>query len=167
MAITEIFPSLKKRLILLLLIMVLGAVVAVLAPFPNTLFILYFSLAVIAFCYTLVRLFDRRPILVLSELGVLSRMTINAQKIGLIPWADISEVRKVRSFGLFRGIELHGEMLVAERYRSKINKKDRAKNPTLLAYLTSEETVIGYDELLALVRERWAAHQGRPTASAN
>ena len=91
----------------------------------------------------------------LSEAGIFSRMTINAGKIGLIYWSDITEIRETKSFWIIKGIELHTGEKVAEQYNSRINKKYRSGRKTLLIYLSNDEINMTHKELFALVNRYW------------
>lgn len=151
----HLLPSLKKRLILLCLIIAFGIAIAVFAPFSSSLFILYFGLTLVALGYQFIRLFKRAPVLTLSEDGILSRMTIRAEKIGLIYWSDIIEIHDTRAFWIIKGIELHSSEKIAEQYNYRIDKKYRSGRKTLLIYLSSEEISMNHKDLSALVNKYW------------
>ncbi|KQM50114.1 STM3941 family protein [Chryseobacterium sp. Leaf201] len=151
----ELLPSLRKRLILLSLVIAFGIAVTVIAPFLSSSFTLFFGLALAAFCYCVVRLFNREPVLMLSEAGIFSKMTINAGKIGLIYWSDITEIRETKRFWVINGIELHTGEEVAERYNSRINGKYRSGRKTLLIYLSNDEINMTHKELFVLVNRYW------------
>ncbi len=151
----ELLPNLRKRLILLSLVIAFGIVITLITPFPSSSFILYFGLTLAAFCYCFVQLFNRKPVLMLSEAGIFSRMTINAGKIGLIYWSDITEIRETKSFWIIKGIELHTGEKVAEQYNSRIDKKYRSGRKTLLIYLSNDEINMTHKELFALVNRYW------------
>lgn len=151
----DLLPSLKKRLILLFLIILFGIAIAVFAPFPSSLFILYFGLTLVALGYQFIRLFKREPVLTLSEGGILSRMTIRAEKIGLIYWSDITEIRDTRAFWIIKGIELHTNEKIAEQYNYRIDEKYRSGRKTLLIYLSTEEISMKHKDLSALVNRYW------------
>ena len=156
----KLFPSLKKRLVLLGLIIALGTVVAFLVSIRSASFILYFGLCSVAFCYMLIRLFNRKPVLVLSEAGVLSGMTVNGAKTGLVLWADINEIRNTRVFWLVKGIELHANEAIAEKYQSRLEKKERVARKTFIMHLSSDEINMKHDELLSLLERYWHFYKG-------
>ncbi|WP_316844143.1 STM3941 family protein [Pedobacter psychrodurus] len=151
----KLFPSLKKRLILLGLVIALGTLVVALVPFSSASFILYFGLCLAAFCYMLIRLFNRKPVLVLSEAGLLSAMTMNGAKIGLVLWTDISEIRATRVMLVDKGIELHANEAIAEKYQSRLEKKDRVARKTFIMHLSCDEINMKHDELLSLLERYW------------
>ncbi|KFF07786.1 hypothetical protein IX38_08785 [Chryseobacterium luteum] len=82
-------------------------------------------------------------------------MTINAEKIGLINWSDITEIRDTRMFWIIKGIELHASEKVAEQYNSRINKKYRSGRKTFLIQLSNDEIKMDHKNLLALVNKYW------------
>ena len=151
----DLLPNLKKRIMLLCLIIAFGIAIEVFVALSSSFFILYIGLTLAAIGYQFIRLFKREPVLTLSEDGIISKMTINAEKIGLIYWSDILEIRDTRTFWIIKGIELHASEKIAEQYNFRINKKYRSGRKTLLIYLSTEEISMNQKELSALVNKYW------------
>ena len=155
----EIFPNFKKRLILLSLVVIFSLTVALILPIKSVAFILYMGLCVVACVYCLVRLFNRKPVLLLSPSGVQSQISINGKKMGLISWSDITSIHDSRSFWIVKGIELHASEATVSKYQSRIHKKYRSGRKTFLLYLSNEEIDMSHEKLLHLVEAYWKKYR--------
>jgi len=160
----ELFPNFKKRLILLTIILLVGLTVTVLVPITSAAFILYMGLTVAAFCYCFIRLFNRKAVLRLSPSCIDSRMSINAEKMGPIPWSEITSIEDRRHFWFIKGIELHASEAIAEQYQSRIHKKYRSSRKTFLINLSNEEISMSHEKLLNLVETYWKHYRNAENA---
>ena len=163
----ELFPNFKKRLILLGIITLFSLIVFVFLPVNSAAFILYAGLSVVAFSYCLARLFNRKPIMRVSPLGIQSLMSMNAEKIGLIPWSEITRIDDSRHFWFIKGIELHANEATAEKYQSRIHKKYRLARKTFLINLSNEEVSMSHEKLLQLVETYWMQYRNAEKSQAD
>lgn len=120
-------------------------------------FFLFFSIAATALLvYLIIRAFKNQPVLILSTEGLESFMSITAkEKIGLIPWREIINVRSIKSFGFIKAINIYctPEFIATKdiHHQSKNSKfRDR-----FVIQLSNDELKMTHEELYSLLIKEW------------
>lgn len=139
----EILPNRKKRIGLLVPLVGLLALVWYTSPFMSVPFLVYTAVSFWALIHLISRIFSNKPVLVLTSDGILSNMTINGKKAGLVSWKDVTDIREMKTFWFIRSIAVYTR-----------ENKDKFR-----LHLGDDEAAIAHNQLLALLTAYWEKYR--------
>ena len=141
-----LYGNRKKQAGLLAVTIGLALLVFFTTTFMSTLFILYMAIFTGAAIYIVTKMFKKTAIMTISTKGILSTETYYAEKMGLIAWQDITEIRNT-SFLFIRSIDVY----VANKtdYINRLPEKERKgivmKNRSLINISNGEVSMKHYE----------------------
>lgn len=154
-----LYGNRKKQAGLLAITIALTMIVYFTSTLMSPLFILYMATFIGASIYIVVKMFSKKPVLIISDNGILSTETYYAEKMGLIAWRDITEIRDT-TFVFIKSIEVY----VANRtdYINRLPEKERKgivmRNGALIN-ISNGEVSMKHDELYKQLITHWEKYR--------
>lgn len=139
----EFLASRKKRIGLVFLLAGLVVLVSCTSTFMSVRFLIYTAVPLWAMGHVLASIFSKKPVLVLTSEGILSNMTMDGRKAGLVPWKDVTEIRETKTFWFIRSVEIYTR-----------ERKDKFR-----LHLAADETVTDHIHLLNALNEYWTKYR--------